>query len=238
MQIQKYTIITPTGDRHKLFEICKKYVERQTLKPSQWIIIDDGKNPLDTDLPEFAVYIRRDPKNTDPKHTLPINLRTAFEFVNNEYIYIFEDDDWYHADYVKESIEYLNNKDLIGFLPPVYYHIPLRKYTTLTDCKKNTSFSATAFRETVIKKIKSLDVNDPYVDMFLWSNIKSSKLWIRDTLYTIGFKGFKNCRRGSSGGQHSGFYSGKRRVVHEDKDFSFLKSKIGNDIQYYNNFFS
>ena len=37
------TVITPTGDRWKALKRCKFYMERQTIKPDQWLITDDGK---------------------------------------------------------------------------------------------------------------------------------------------------------------------------------------------------
>ena len=53
---EPFTIITPTGDRPDAFELCCKYVQRQTIKPVEWIVIDDGETP--TTMPDNCNYLK------------------------------------------------------------------------------------------------------------------------------------------------------------------------------------
>ena len=57
------TIITPTGDRPLASGLLRDYwMKNQTIKPDQWIIVDDGINTFDTSLlPDYAEYIKREP---------------------------------------------------------------------------------------------------------------------------------------------------------------------------------
>ena len=87
------SVITPTGDRPECFELLRRWVVHQTLRPAQWIVVDDGKTPMHP-IPE-ATVIRREPHPDDPACTLGKNLEAALAHVLHDKIIIMEDDDWY-----------------------------------------------------------------------------------------------------------------------------------------------
>ena len=69
-------VITPTGDRPAILRILKECLERQTIKPRAWVVVDDGVvGSLDVikDYPSL-IYIRRDKLGTG--HTLKENMLT------------------------------------------------------------------------------------------------------------------------------------------------------------------
>jgi len=39
------TAITPTGDRPLALALCQQWMDAQTVRPDQWIVVDDGKIP-------------------------------------------------------------------------------------------------------------------------------------------------------------------------------------------------
>lgn len=51
------TIVTPTGDRPLAFALCQHWMMNQTVKPDQWIVVDDGKTPMRPFVP--MEYVRR-----------------------------------------------------------------------------------------------------------------------------------------------------------------------------------
>ena len=51
------TIVTPTGDRPLAFALCQHWMMNQTVKPDQWIVVDDGKTPMRPFVP--MEYMRR-----------------------------------------------------------------------------------------------------------------------------------------------------------------------------------
>jgi len=98
------TAITPTGDRPLAFSLCRRWMEGQTQKPDQWIVVDDGKKPMK---PFDGIdYVRRDPLPSDPKFTLAENLKAAIPHIKGDQILIIEDDEYYAPRYIEEMIKH------------------------------------------------------------------------------------------------------------------------------------
>ena len=77
------TLITPTGDRPQCFRLCEHWMRRQTYDGTvQWIVVDDGHSP--TRATQGQIYIRREPQEGDPPHTLCANLRLALPRVAHD----------------------------------------------------------------------------------------------------------------------------------------------------------
>jgi glycosyltransferase involved in cell wall biosynthesis len=113
------TCITPTGDRSIPFELCKRWILSQTIKPDQWVVVDDGKTPL---IPTAEMdYIRRSPTINDPQHTLLLNLQAGLEVVKGDYIIFIEDDEYYASNYIEEMIKKLSEYEVVGIGCSKYY---------------------------------------------------------------------------------------------------------------------
>ena len=202
IKIGPYTIITPTGDRSELMKLCRKYVLHQTLLPSQWIIIDDGKIPMDRTIYQGAEYIRRQPKVTDPDHTLCINMLAALPHVTQPYVLIFEDDDWYHPKYAEYLLEHCDDADLFGINYTYYYHYGIRKYARFSHPGRS-SWCTTGFSKKVIPNIMQACHAERryFLDLRVWNlnlNKKDSK---PDKVLHVGLKGLKG-RIGQSSGHN------------------------------------
>jgi hypothetical protein len=81
--MKHFTVITPTGDRPETFALCERYLYRQTLKPSKWIVVDDGiKYTTMGGGFKDVVYIKRQASIEPEKHTLPLQMMEALKRVD------------------------------------------------------------------------------------------------------------------------------------------------------------
>ena len=231
--MKKFAIITPTGDRPKPFELCKHFVLRQTIRPTEWIIVDDGKSPVTPPALSFVRYVRRKRSDTDPAHTLTVQMLEAFRHLTCDRVIIVEDDDWYHPRYLEwmlKLFEHPKKPLLIGQGNAVYYHVPLRRFY-LHGNKDRASFCQTGFRSSflpIIKHICSNPVN-PFVDMRVWRENVSKNLILDGRPYCIGMKGLPG-REGTTMGWK------RPHLFKPDSNLVKLKSYIGEDVKLYRRF--
>jgi len=160
----KVTAITLTGDRPEAFSLCRRWMEHQTRRPDQWIVVDDGQTPL-ADQP--GCYIRREPQPADPAHTMLLNMGIALERVEGDVVLIMEDDEYYAPGYIAAMVERLARHEVVGIGRSKYYNVQNGSY--LKDCNMdNASLAQTAFRSSFIPEFKALLAGDQYIDMRLW----------------------------------------------------------------------
>jgi hypothetical protein len=169
------TVITCTGDRPESFEKLKYWMWRQTLKPQQWIVVDDGETPIKDSI-EFEYY-RRVSGINDYEHTLCLNLLEAIKYVRHNKIIFMEDDDWYHPTYVDYMSKLLDKADLVGFGNAVFYHVPGMRYM-IKGSPKQPTLAQTAMRSELLPVLKEICEYAPnefnlcgkgLVDTFLWN---------------------------------------------------------------------
>lgn len=223
------TAITPTGDRPLAFALCKHWMEMQTIKPDQWIIVDDGKVPLKP--PAGATYIRRTPKANDPPHTLNVNLKAAIPHVQGEKILIMEDDEYYAPKYVETMAKELNNGEVVGIMRAKYYHLPSGGYLQIGNTI-HASLAQMGFNSSFLPELNKLvdDRGGIYLDMRIWQKIMPEQrgyLFSDDhaPLY-VGMKGLPG-RPGIGAGHDTSLYT----IM--DTSRSILKSLIPDDHKVY-----
>jgi hypothetical protein len=164
---RKITAITLTGDRPLPFDLCRQWISAQTVKPDQWIIVDDGKLPMKVNgLPAYAEYVRREPQRSDPQHTMILNLKEALKKVTGEYIIILEDDEYYAPAYIEEMVKRLNQHEVVGIGNSKYYHIAGGYFTN--ENMNHASFAQTAFRNNKIPVLEATFNGDCFVDIRFW----------------------------------------------------------------------
>lgn len=228
------TVITPTGDRPLAFSLCLAWIEHQTVAPSRWIIIDDGKVPMSAELisnlPSFARYIRREPQADDPKHTLALNLRVALPLVTGDRILIMEDDEYYAPGYIEAMVRALDNHLIAGLKNAKYYHLPTGGHFQNHN-DHHASLAETAFRAVAIPEIYALiaDNDDPFIDIKIWKKFLAQGKLFDDTdgsLY-VGMKGLPG-RPGIGGGHKTNLYR-----QHDTPDRKILRQWCPKDFQVY-----
>ena len=219
---EKITAITATGDRTIAFELSKKWMSQQTVKPTQWIIVDDGKIPMQN-IPKNATYVRRDPQNSDPEHTLILNLKEAFPLVNGDKIIMWEDDEYYAPKYIETMLKHLDNYEVVGIIHSKYYHLSSGKYF-LNPNIKHSSLAQTVFKSSFLSKIYPILKGDPYLDMRIWKIAENGYLFDDgedDPLY-VGMKGLPGRIGVGCGHKNGNWYK-------EDHEHNILKKWIPKD---------
>uniref|UniRef100_A0A6M3LX02 Putative glycosyltransferase n=1 Tax=viral metagenome TaxID=1070528 RepID=A0A6M3LX02_9ZZZZ len=224
------TAITPTGDRPLAFALCRHWMEMQTQRPDQWIVVDDGKVP--TKAPAWATYVRRSPRHNDPQHTLNINLKTAIPYVKGEKIIIIEDDEYYAPKYVETLAKNLDEYEVVGINCSKYYHLPTGGKAKHANTI-HASLAQTSFRRSFLPQLSGLlrQKLPHYLDICLWGEALSEGRGYlfgdeQESLY-VGMKGLPG-RVGIGVGHKEEMYG-----VARDTSRELLRAWVPKDYQVY-----
>lgn len=199
-------IITTTRDRIVALKLLEKWIDRQTWKWINWIIVTDGEI---TEFPgRGRVIQRRGDVYYDARqnielveapnyHSMLNNLAVGIEIADKESpIIIMEDDEYYAPNYVERCLQALTEVEMVGFAPSHYIHVVDRTYR----CMHNASFAslaATAWLPSVTPCVKELiHRNDPYLDGLLWNTWEGSYGIVDNTSepVNVSFKGLPGAR--------------------------------------------
>jgi|GEM_PF-1595361 len=229
MQASKITVITPTGDRPLAFALCQKWMAAQIVQPDQWLVIDDGKVPVQPEIP--MRYVRREPKANDPKFTLALNLKEALPLIEGDKIIIFEDDDYYAPEYIAVMSRMLDSHVIAGIINAKYYHLPTGGfYQNHND--RHASFAQTAFRAMILPAVKKIliECQTPFIDIQLWKTFYAQGKLFADADKPIftSMKGLPG-RLGIGGGHKESLYRNNKDTI----DRAMLKKWIPKDYQVY-----
>lgn len=226
-----YTAITPTGDRHFQMSLCEEYISRQTIPPSQWIVVDDGNDPMTPT--DNMDYIRRNRQRGDHIHTLKLNMLEALDRIENEICIIFEDDDWYHPEYAEFVLNNFGNHNMVGQGKTWYYNVVSKTYFRHRNVA-HASWCQTSFRTEIIvphiKRICRAIPKTASLDLEIWRDrhVPGKYVLPSDPPYTIGIKGIRQGRPGQSV-----WHRPLRRGHGADKDGKLLYELIGDDAKRY-----
>ena len=188
----RLVLITLTGGRDLAWQLCKKMVAAQTVKPDLWVIVDDclPSLPMDIDFCPIAV-IYPDKVWQPGQNSQARNMLAALEHVTQEdKVLIIEDDDYYSPGYVEWMAGALENVDLVGEANALYYNVANR---TWKDCGnyRHASLCSTGFKGKALEKLINVcRKNNKFIDMVLWNLCRHH---IRNCLYmtrhSVGIKG-------------------------------------------------
>lgn len=130
----KLCIVTPTGQRRELLDLCKRWVLHQTVQPDLWLIVTDTSEPTTgIDLPDFARHIDLSARELRLIETFdPSNrsLAIASGIVPTDHAtIIMEDDDYYPRDYVERQLRAIYKLgEVVGDRIDHRYHIGTKQY--------------------------------------------------------------------------------------------------------------
>lgn len=203
--MEKLTFVTTTGDRPLTFALLQNWIRRQTLQPDQWIIIDDGKEPVKPFISLREIrYLRGESQTENPKAALLSNLRMAAPLIKGDRVLFFEDDEYYASKYAETMVAKLNEHEIVGIYNSRYYYLP-----TGNNCRvgnaKHASLAQTGFRSSFLQEFRRLANSDTgALDMKLWreQGKKRGSLFLDDAepLY-VAMKGMPG--RAGKGGAHT-----------------------------------
>ena len=228
------TAVTTTRNRRLCFNLLKKWVSYQTVKPDQWIVVNDGTEEYDySDIK--ADVIKRTPDPTEERYeSILKNWRIALPFIKGDKIIVLEDDDYYRSDFCATLSNALDTVDLAGVNLALYYKLPTRRFQRMGNIY-HASLASTAFRSSVLPCLEYvLDTLCPanksvFIDMYLWhvapEQYGHSTQLIgnsEDNALTVQFK----CMPGAHG---LGMGHQEARSGSFDADWSWLNRWCGRD---------
>ena len=225
----RITCITPTGDRPLAFALCRQWMKHQTVKPTQWIVVDDGKVPM---VPTGSFqYVRREPRADDPPFTLSPNLAAALPLVKGDKVFIIEDDEYYAPDYIAEMSKRLDQHEVVGLMHAKYYHLPTGGYKQISNIT-HANLAETTFRGSFLPEMPEIvqASNDSYVDLRIWikAGVRGYRFSDNEKSLYLGIKGLPG-RNGIGVGHNPAIYRNHRDTT----DRAMLKKWIPGDYQIY-----
>lgn len=220
------TIITPTSDRPVAFSLCERWMARQTFAGDiRWIVVDDGTTPVRCTLGQE--HIRRTP-SADRRESFRGNLLAGLRRVETELLAIVEDDDWYHADYLRELVRGLCGRDLYGEGRARYYNVATRRHHIHRN-RHHASLCQTGLRRHLLPwLIAQIETQaTTAVDLNLWRHAPAPVKYVAPlSRHCVGLKGLPG-----KSGIGMGHRLSERFPV--DVDGSVLRDWLGNDAEVY-----
>ena len=226
------TAFTATGDRPEAFELCKAWMNRQTVKPYQWIIVDDGVSPS---VPPLGVdYLYRE-EFRDRRTSLNKKVQFILEhdLVKGDALAFIEDDDWYAPTYLEGVAAKMGGADVFGEGRAIYYNVRNRHWFDNQN-EAHASLCQTAVSRDFLPMIRELLGLDIVTQL-------DAQVWPKSThgLVTNPLDGPHNCigMKGMPG------RIGMVYCFHEDvfgapdPDLTKLRELIGDDAELYAQFF-
>jgi len=226
--------LTCTGGRPEALALCRKYVERQVIKPDLWVLVDDCEEQTAT--PDMGEVIRPWPfwRRGEP-HTLPRNMIAGLSHIAANHpeikvVTIFEDDDWYHPTYLGKMTGALGELGdpgvvVVGEMNTFYYNVVTRTWKRNLN-PTHASLCSVSFHASAIPQIIAIceDASNPYIDLQIFRNFERHQWHLESSALCIGIKGMPGLREGQ-GGSHRGYHSSYR----PDPTMEKLEELIGRE---------
>lgn len=227
------SLLTPTGGRKKIFELCEHWIKNQTIHNNakykiEWICVDDY--PEDPTKFTLGQTVIKAPILWKPGYnTQRSNCTALLEAAKGDLIFWIEDDDWYSSTYIESMVKLLETSQIAGLSYSRYYHIGIKGYNILTNYK-HASLCQTAFRKSLTSRCyRAINSGHFYFDIELWKSCMQdgiSSTLLAHTNLSIGIKGSPTGKQGLSNGHNPENYK-------EDTDLNVLKGWIEKDYKYY-----
>lgn len=209
----KIVAITPHQDKRRepFLNRLKYYMSRQTRRPDMWIVVDHV---------------------TGMQYDLTARVRHGVQEAVKEgadLILIMEDDDWYAPEYIETmAAEWERNgrPEIIGIDSTRYYHIKTQGYTLLNHPARSSLMSTGISREGAARMVWP-DDDFIFLDIPMWKHLNGHTF---SAELAVGIKHGV----GKTGG------IGHRpdwKQYAMDKDYSVLRKWIGDDADFYAQYF-
>jgi len=172
-------IITCTHNRPTPFKNLERYVAAQTFQDFDWFVVcDAGADNYKFKLKQKV--IRREASEDDPMPSLCHNMLAGLEAVKGyERVALLEDDDWYHENYLFETMRHLDQTELMGWSSDAYYYVLNRKAKRMHN-NAHASLACTAFKASALPWVKKCcERGQVFIDMLLWLGYEQDAKKIR-----------------------------------------------------------
>lgn len=224
-------LVTCTGGRPEFFSLCVRWVERQTRLPDLWLVgTDVGDAP--NGLPAFARHVPLPHQDHEhPVQRAHASLAALLGHVppNHDAI-VFEDDDWYSADYIEIMARGIERLPLVACATEARYHLPARRYTLFREDKPANAGSV-GMRNTTIAAYASHLLGPVGGDNRAWTELHGVRVPCR----RLAIKGAGTelpGRRGATA-KHNRAFVEFREWERDDAAMSVFRRLLGDDAKYY-----
>lgn len=227
------SVVTCTGFRPEALALCQKFIESQTYKGKiQWIVIKDENTPntLKSSKRNITIEEYLGPKMWEPDYnTHRGNMELAMKKVAGEYLFIFEDDDYYAPEYIETNLDILQHVYAVGHTNAKYFHIKLPGWKELHNYRHASLASTGLSKWGYPFMLQAINSGDLYFDRVLWGTLieKKKPIALIDELnISVGMKGMPG---------RDGITPSHRELRDYFLDHSLLKLKewIGEDYKLY-----
>lgn len=163
------TLVTTTRNRAFCFGLLERWMDRQSVKWDQWLVINDGAEEYSYTMGQEVVL--RDP-SSDTMPSICENWLAGLPLVRGDVVLCIEDDDWYHPDYIATMAGLLEGVDLAGVSHDVYWKFVSRKFLRMHNAT-HASLACTGFRSKLVPEVAFIcrAFKDIFIDMILWQHI-------------------------------------------------------------------
>lgn len=227
----KVTLLTCSHNRPEAFALCERWIARQTVKPTQWLVLDSSSTPLTcTQGQEHHHW----PDLTGMVAKVKFALQTGLTI--GDVLIFVEDDDFYSPDYIEWCLNGLKRYHLVGECQNLYYNVRYRWWYDHKN-KAHASLCATSMRRDVFPFLlqECQNTNDPFIDSRLWNNCRLSKMPFDPVRLgkrrTIGIKAMPGTKGYGSG------HDPKNGWAIQDPNLVMLRKLIGDDADIYAKFY-
>lgn len=230
------TAITTACHRPEAFAICEQYMAKQTVKPMQWLVLDDDEIPTKCTAGQDYYYW----PEFRGRGSLAKKVRRALEqnLVKGDAIAFVENDDFYAFDYMAWMTAGLQKFALYGEGRALYYNVNHRWWFEHVNLK-HASLCATGLTNQLFPwLLKQCQISDePFLDVRLWHNAPGPAA-VYDPYsrpdkhrHSVGIKAMPG-RVGYGGG-----HRGRDKSAVDDPQLTKLRSLIGADADLYAKFY-
>lgn len=229
MSTPELIVITPTADQPLGMRLAERYMARQTVQPTRWIVADDGATHAT--LTAGQEHLRR-ARTVDGGPSLAGNLLAALDALGpvSGAIVIWEHDDWYAARHLELCQTRLKTCGATGSIWQRYYNVPTRMFRIMRNIGSalcNTAFDA-SYRDLLRRAAEHAIAHNHYgIDRRLWEALPARARDLHQDNTVLGIKGLPG-RAGLGVGHRP-----KREQWHADPEGAMLRTWIGADAEHY-----
>ncbi len=230
------TTITCTRDRPEAFKLCELYLKRQTVKPNQMLVLDDGNTPVTCTLGQQYFYCPEARNGISMLNKLKIAFAPGV--ITSDAVVFTEDDDWFAPTWLEECTKALTTAWIFGEGRAVYYNVHFRWWFEHINMN-HASLCSTAIRKELFNSVRALAVGkNAFIDEALWRMVRRDKQKLIDPntrggkRLIVGIKGMP----GTLG--YSGAHSVRDKSAKDDPDLVKLISLISTDVSLYEEFWT
>jgi glycosyltransferase involved in cell wall biosynthesis len=221
------SVVTPTCDRPIAFALLERWMARQTVQPTEWIVADGGATPV-----RCTQGQRHLPRRLPPgARNFATNLTRGMQAATGDILVVVEDDDWYASTHLATIVAQLRTAHALAAGDDQQRYYNLRHRTWRRFDNRGASLCQTAFRRAALPRfldaIQGCAQGGTYgIDALFWASIPPAARALARTETVVGMKSLPGQVGLGIGHRPDGRWT-------PDPDLAQLRAWIGDDVAPY-----